>query len=142
MQIGDSLSDGPADGVALAAHGSSHIHGQQQLKPNRPTRTRPRPVRIEPLPRKAMNASPMPTPEQIAELRSIGQNHDGRRRRLAWTMDDSRRRRSSASRSGNGDSDMGLLLVDRSAITDQGAIGVVDYLGAFGARGGISAPGA
>src|SRR5690554_3989477 len=112
MQIEDSLSDGPADGVALAAaHGSSHIHGQHHEKPNRPTRSRPRPVRIEPLPRKAMKVSPRPNPAQMAEPRSAGQNQSGRRRRPAWTMDDSRSRRSSASRLENG-SDMRLLLGD------------------------------
>src|SRR5690606_21149603 len=55
------------------------------------------------------HVSPAPNPTHRAEARSAGQNHDGRRRRPAWTMDDSRSRRSSASRLGNG-SDMRLLL--------------------------------
>src|SRR5690606_7379656 len=85
----------------------SHIHGQHHEKPNRPTRSRPRPVRIEPLPRKAMKVSPRPNPAQMAEPRSAGQNQSGRRRRPAWTMDDSRSRRSSASRSSRKYSRMG-----------------------------------
>src|SRR5690606_10340646 len=39
---------------------------------------------------KAMKVSPRPNPAQMAEPRSAGQNQSGRRRRPAWTMDDSR----------------------------------------------------
>src|SRR5690554_7746532 len=45
---------------------------------------------IDPDPVNAIHVSPAPNPAQMPEPRSAGQNHDGRRRRPAWTMDDSR----------------------------------------------------
>src|SRR5690606_40319151 len=63
MQIGDSLSDGPADGVALAAaHGSSHIHGQHSDRTNSPIAASSSPVMIDPDPVNAIHVSPAPNP--------------------------------------------------------------------------------
>src|SRR5690606_5992338 len=57
---------------------------------NSPIAASSSPVMIDPDPVNAIHVSPAPNPTQMPEPRSAGQNHDGRRRRPAWTMDDSR----------------------------------------------------